>query len=390
MFYINQETNHDCGFTCLKILLANLNRNKEFLFLKGKKESYSYFDIIEIAKEHQLYLEGVEFKNPNKIFDIKEMMIITIKEDGLNHAVIVKAKRNKKFELIDPNKGKSIIKYEDLLLKWDKTALIIKDFKKTKFKTIKIVEVKRYQMFLYLMFKIASLFLLIIGLSFVKDGGYVFLPIILSAIAVTLEILSKNYSFYMLKNNDERIYSLINRLPKNKEEFITNYENAKMLYFSNLNSLLIKGLSIIFIIALLIYNNSYNIFLIFVAFSLSIINHYIYNPLIENKMKDIESLNNNIISQKDKVGFINSLRMAHQESYKYGNYLLLQKSITYFIVLLTTILIMILSGVVSISYLILYFTFTVYLVENINYVFNYKINERKFDLYKLKTIPFLS
>ena len=318
------------------------------------------------------------------------MMIITIKEDGLNHAVIVKAKRNKKFELIDPNKGKSIIKYEDLLLKWDKTALIIKDFKKTKFKTVKIVEVKRYQMFLYLMFKIASLFLLIIGLGFVKDGGYVFLPIILSAIAVTLEILSKNYSFYMLKNNDERIYSLINRLPKNKEEFITNYENAKMLYFSNLNSLLIKGLSIIFIIALLIYNNSYNIFLIFVAFSLSIINHYIYNPLIENKMKDIESLNNNIISQKDKIGFINSLRMAHQESYKYGNYLLLQKSITYFIVLLTTILIMILSGVVSVSYLILYFTFTVYLVENINYVFNYKINERKFGLYKLKTIPFLS
>lgn len=390
MFYINQQTNHDCGFTCLKILLANINHQKDFLFLPSKKEKYSYFDLIEIAKEHNLILEGVEFKNPKLLLENKNMMIITIKENGLNHAVIIKKKRKNNFELIDPNKGKYIISFDDLMLKWDKTALIIKDFKKCKYKANKVVEVKNYQMTIYLLLKIFSSILLIVGLSFIRDGGYVFIPIILSAVSVIFEILSRNYSFYILKNNDERIYSLINKLPKDKEQFISNYENSKMLFFSNLNGLLVKGLTALFIITLMIYNASYNIFLIGVAISLCIFNYFVFNPMIEKKMNDIESLNDELIKQKDKTGFINSLRIAHVESYKYGNYLLIQKMITYFIILLTTILIMIISNVVSISYLILYFSFTIYLIENINYLFNYKENERKFDLFKLKTLSALS
>lgn len=390
MFYINQQTNHDCGFTCLKILLANINHQKDFLFLPNKKEKYSYFDLIEIAKEHNLILEGVEFKNPKLLLDNKNMMVITIKENGLNHAVIIKKKRKNNFELIDPNKGKYIISFDDLMLKWDKTALIIKDFKKCKYKANKVVEVKNYQMTIYLLLKIFSSILLIVGLSFIRDGGYVFIPIILSAVSVIFEILSRNYSFYILKNNDERIYSLINKLPKDKEQFISNYENSKMLFFSNLNGLLVKGLTALFIITLMIYNASYNIFLIGVAISLCIFNYFVFNPMIEKKMNDIESLNDELIKQKDKTGFINSLRIAHVESYKYGNYLLIQKMITYFIILLTTILIMIISNVVSISYLILYFSFTIYLIENINYLFNYKENERKFDLFKLKTLSALS
>ncbi|MGM9873639.1 MAG: cysteine peptidase family C39 domain-containing protein [Bacilli bacterium] len=390
MFYINQQTNHDCGFTCLKIMLANLNHQKDYLFLINKKDKYSYYDLIEIAKEHQLILEGVEFKNPKDLLNTNKMMIITIKEDGLNHAVIIKKVRKTKFIIIDPNKGKSTISYEDLILKWDKTALIIKSFKKNKFKAKKVVEIKNYQMAIYLSLKIISGLSLITGLSFVKDGEFVFLPILLSAVAVILEMLSRNYSFYMLKNNDERVYGLIEKIPKDKEDFINNYENTKMLYFSNLNGLLVKSLTALFIIILMIYNGAYNIFLAGIALVMCVINHFLFNPLIEKKMSDIESMNKDILDQKDKTGFVNSLRIAHIESYKYGNYLLFQKLITYFIVLLTIILIMILSNVVSVSYLILYFTFTIYLVENINYLFDYKNNERKFDLYKLKTLYSIS
>ena len=65
MFYISQLNESDCGFASLKMLLANLYQERDYLFIKQDEEHgpYSYFDLIKIAQNYNVTLEGFKFKN---------------------------------------------------------------------------------------------------------------------------------------------------------------------------------------------------------------------------------------------------------------------------------------------------------------------------------------
>lgn len=65
-YEILQSSTTDCGFTCLKVILANLNNDENYLFLEGKKSiRYSFLDLSNIANKYDLELK-----------DIKLMMLI--------------------------------------------------------------------------------------------------------------------------------------------------------------------------------------------------------------------------------------------------------------------------------------------------------------------------
>ena len=60
MYYIQQTRKDDCGYASLKMLLASLNKDKNYLFLQEEKEkgSYSYLELVTIAKQHDVELNG--------------------------------------------------------------------------------------------------------------------------------------------------------------------------------------------------------------------------------------------------------------------------------------------------------------------------------------------
>ena len=53
-----QLTNYDCGFACLKMILANFHYDENYLFLKQNlnKKNYSFLELTNIAKDHNLTL----------------------------------------------------------------------------------------------------------------------------------------------------------------------------------------------------------------------------------------------------------------------------------------------------------------------------------------------
>ena len=54
MFYISQLNQSDCGFASLKMLLANVLKNEDYLYLKQDEEHgpYNYFELIQIASDY--------------------------------------------------------------------------------------------------------------------------------------------------------------------------------------------------------------------------------------------------------------------------------------------------------------------------------------------------
>ena len=71
-----QLTNYDCGFACLKMILANFHHDENYLFLKQNlnKKNYSFLELTNIAKDHNLTLKGYEAME--KIADGKSTKLI--------------------------------------------------------------------------------------------------------------------------------------------------------------------------------------------------------------------------------------------------------------------------------------------------------------------------
>ena len=60
--FIYQGNNFDCGYASLKMLLANVHNDKNYLYLSNEKkdESYSLSDLVNIGKKYGVNLIGKE------------------------------------------------------------------------------------------------------------------------------------------------------------------------------------------------------------------------------------------------------------------------------------------------------------------------------------------
>ena len=77
MFFIQQTNDHDCGFTCLKILLANIHHDRNYLFMKDtSKEDNSFYSFIKEASNYQTELVALKALNKEEITSYKQFPII--------------------------------------------------------------------------------------------------------------------------------------------------------------------------------------------------------------------------------------------------------------------------------------------------------------------------
>ena len=116
MFFVSQVGPSDCAFTCLKILLANYHKDKNYLFLDSKDEPYNYKEIIEIASEHHMKLTGIKVTSADELLKSKDFpLIVTLeKEKGIKHSVLILGVTRKYAKIFDPAVGKRRILLETL------------------------------------------------------------------------------------------------------------------------------------------------------------------------------------------------------------------------------------------------------------------------------------
>ena len=97
MFYIKQIQNDDCGFACLKMLLAEINKDKDYLFLPQdeKHGPYSLMQLVGIASNYGVALSAFRATDKTTVSNCLNFPFIAIirLKNGGKHALFQQAGR---------------------------------------------------------------------------------------------------------------------------------------------------------------------------------------------------------------------------------------------------------------------------------------------------------
>lgn len=111
MYYqIKQIDKSDCGFACLKILLAHFYHCSGFLFIDNKYRKLNLLEIKNELEKYSLLSEGVKFTDLSLLKN-KRYLIVQIKENDLFHFVVFIRQISNYVIIFDPKMGKRILKF---------------------------------------------------------------------------------------------------------------------------------------------------------------------------------------------------------------------------------------------------------------------------------------
>ena len=132
-YFIPQMDSSDCGFACLKMMIARLYENEKALYIKQDEHhgAYNFLELVDKASNYGITLEGVEIEQKEEIKSIKWPFIALIKKkNDLFHYVLVTKVKFGTIYYSDPDEGESFCTKKGFFSIWTGTSLIIKDFKK--------------------------------------------------------------------------------------------------------------------------------------------------------------------------------------------------------------------------------------------------------------------
>ena len=358
MYYVPQIQKDDCGYACVKMLLANVQKDKNFLFLPQDENHgpYSYQDLIDIAKGHGIILNGYTVEDKSTIKEHKKFPIIVTlaTNSGGSHAVLVYKVSLGRVQYLDPRLGKLETSIRKFVSKWDGTLLSIESVEK---KECPYKEAKPLSLgntialnFLEVMAGVSA----IAGVYFINNNAYVFIPIALFALAVVFELFVKAYSVSLMKRIDSYFYGQIEVKDNKYHQAMLRFERYKKGLLANpLNFILtlVVAMGLMFIT---LHNDIHNFLLIAAPLVASVIEFFFYNPYLRSGYMDIQDLEQQLDASTDEDDFRLRMDVLHQKTYRLG---LLEMSKQYiglalFIIMAVTLLAI--TGTASFPYAVFY------------------------------------
>lgn len=332
-YEILQTSTYDCGFTVLKVMLANLNHDRNYLLLpelKGKK--YSFFDLKEIAKEHDLELEGYKIDEIDVLSSFTFPMICQIKKGESEHFVLLNKIKNDNYYIFDPSIGEIILTYEEFVNAFNKNILV---YTRHNAKKLAIKKGKISKSLLYsLIFNFFAALMFFISLIFISDYFLFFTILSLGIVSIILQKIA-NQKFI----KDTNIF------------YNLNYDN--LLSISDYQKHVIKNTTnipskiILFFTIILMMNNSYKYGYLNVIVCLLIIGlYYILKSELKYEANKIEYL------EQCKYDLNSINRLAE----KYGNKLTILFSIFSIIIAIFVFYMMQINNLVGVDFFIMQFS----------------------------------
>lgn len=276
-YEILQNSTYDCGFVVLKVMLANLNRDKNYLLmpeLKGK--NYSLLDLKEIAKEHQLELEGYKIEEFDTLTSFSFPIICQIKKGKSEHFVLLNKIKGNKYFIFDPNVGELILTFDEFVEVFNHNIMVVREHKKEKY----IVEKGSidFNLMFSLIFNFMSAAMFFVSLVFISDYILFFMSMLLGIIFLFLQKMF-NHKFVKATNKlyDVNYDNLVS---------VSSYQKQVISHITNMPSKIVLFFTIIIML-----NNSYKLGYVSVFFILIVI--ALYNFLcaeLKNESHKIEYL----------------------------------------------------------------------------------------------------
>lgn len=384
MFYIRQTSNHDCGYTCLKMLLANLYHDENYLFLQDpfvKNEDVSYFALINEAKKYDLILGAVRFNEKEDIIKIDNLpAVVTLKQYDINHAVYLYKVTDKYVYYFDPSSTKKKLAIKDFIALWDGTMLRIIDYTASKCSINKPSFINNGEVIMMLVLEIFSALSAVMGVYFLKGDSKKFLPLVFILITVIMEILIRKYMVFLMKRIDFRVFDNDDDVVDHRYyDFHNYYENYKKYLLVNYLKLFSSSFIIILITVILLLNNMYNLIYVGANLLLAIIYVFIKKPRFNKQEEEMAHKEERLKYIKDKSKAFDLMSEIRKNAYDYASNFTAIKFLIITFQIILAFLVMLLSQAFSFTYIICYLLLETYFYNSAVTLCSYQDDKAKQD-----------
>ncbi|MFA6666926.1 MAG: cysteine peptidase family C39 domain-containing protein [Bacilli bacterium] len=388
-YFIKQLGDKDCGFTCVKMLLAMTYKRKDFLFYQEPSidSSASLRDLMLYAKKEGLILGAFRMVNRDELFLNKVIspILIPILENNMMHMVLVKKIKKNKCQIYDPSIGVYYLNKKKLLNIWNGEYLEVIQTLGSDFTLKKIELIPKRMTILTMFFEILSFGSLIAALYFIdgKFSFYVSLSLFVSYIV--FEFIYRKILIQSMKYFDNHL--IVSEFALNHHDFKTRYADMtqfKILAVSNPIQLLSLIMMTIFGIVVLGINSPFNLLSIGMIILFQIIFKVFEKYTYEYKRNKIDTIEKNLnydVNIPTKV-FVKRISALNYETYRYVSYCNLKRYIMVFLIIALSLLYVNLSEVNSLNFMLFHFFFYLYLNENFEKILNFSRNYDEYQHFK--------
>ena len=388
MFYIPQIQKDDCGFACLKMVLANINKDKNYLFLPQDEAhgSYSYSDLVELGYEQGINFTAFEIQNKEELSNCSNFpLILTIElKNGAKHAVVITKIKFKKVYYLDPRKGSGSLSLKKFIDIWDGTGLMVESFEKRSCPIKQVSPLKVTTSILLGFVQVLVAACAAVGVYFVKDGTPIYVPAIFLSVAIILELLMKALCFNIMKKLDQFFFSEKNLPLKGYREYLTRFENYKRIALSSPINLILLFVILIGLSAVVLLNDIRNIMLVLMPIAIATFEWLVVAPALKNKSEEVNELEEDLDNAENDEELQNKARILHSKAYSYS-YIKMACSYLYAgLLVLTALLTMRLCGLSSFPYIIFYSCISVAILRTLQDLFSYNEKIEEFNVVKVK------
>jgi len=385
MFYIPQLNSCDCGLACLKMVLANLNHDENYLFLKSDEahKEYSFLELSNIAKTHGC--EMVPFKVEEKreiLKNEKFPLIVALKmPSGAYHSVVVTKVTFGTLKIFDPDLGIYSLHFKKFEKLWTGKGLIVDSFNKTDCKEKYENPIKMKDHVGNLILQIISSSLLVAAFYFLQNQTKPLIPMLFIVGFVLFEVLYRLNNIRVMKKIDAFQGKPIEG--KYYEHF-KRFENYKKTALVNPAKIVLALLIVAFAIAILIMNNVMTIVVIVTPLLLAFIDVVFIQPDIEMKENALKYDESALNTCENLYDYQVKTMKIHKNSYDLAKLILLKKYLYILLMAVSAIIVMFVTETVVLPYAAFYVLIQYLLFENITNLLNY--NKQNYDLLKSKAL----
>ena len=388
MIYIPQIQKDDCGFACLKMVLATLNKDKDYLFLPQDEGHglYSFSDLIEIGQRYGVYFEAYRTSEKDKVSNCLTfpfIACITLKNGG-KHAIVVTKVKWGRVSYLDPKAGKVSVSIRKFVTIWDGNCLIVESFTKRRCPIASLEPISLWQKVGLGLFQLVAGAFTVLGVYFVQDDKPIYLPLIFLSLALLSELMVKIFSYSLMKKIDQYFFDE-NHVPTvSYREYLVRFENYKRLSLSSPMNAILTLVFAVGLSTIVILNDYRNLMIVLIPIVLSFLDAVVIVPLLNKKEQEIALLEDDIDNATSQIDFKEKVKKMHSGAYQYS-YIDLLKSFCFSLMMLASVLFtMRMCDISSLPFIIFYTCISLALYKGMEKLFFYPKKREEFNKVKVK------
>ena len=393
MYYIPQVTKSDCGFACLKMLLASVHKDERYLYLKEDENHgpYSYQELVNYAQHYDVTLTGKKYEDKGDLRNNSDFpLILTVQaENQAPHAVLLVKKSGKRVKICDPAKGVYWQKIDQLIKVWDGTALAVNKVLDRPFIS-RIIDVRdtKGDIVSYLIQLLAAVFIAL-ATVFVKPEGTFIWPLVFCALSLVCEIVLRMHLLKRMQRCDKYLRKFLPYV--NRKDYFEYYRRSQEYKTSALTmglNFVFYLLVVILIITISLINSMTFVVSIGAALLAALINVFFFTPIKKSINKELEEQENELHGVKEEDDMELKVKNIEIKSYRYAYLEYANRVVVAAFFILASFFISMVDNTLSLINIVFYtcvsFLIYQYLVPLFSY--DYKVNENTINKVRINNL----